>query len=314
MAQGFAALALAQGAAQDGVALFEQHKYAEAKKVLSEVVAREPGNAEAHAYLALVFLNFVRDTDQAVEHLQQAVKLADGNAKYHNWLGACYGRKAATSGVFKAMSAASKCRAEFERAVALDPNYTEARFSLLQYYLNAPGIAGGSVAKAKEQAAALARIKPYQGALAFGTIAEYEKQPARAEESYRQAIAAEPSNGDAYNQLGYFFLRQNRPKDALAQFRRLVELAPDQANSYDSLADGYVADGSVDEALESYKKALTIDPAFSSSVFGLAQCYEKKALWQDAARTFKRYLELAPSGRQADTARRKLQEIGKKQG
>ena len=185
--------------------------------------------------------------------------------------------------------------------------------SLLEFYLGAPGIAGGSVAKAREQALAMTEIDRHQGLLAQARIAEHEKNDPGAERLYRSAIAVKPAEGEAYNQLGYLLLRTKRRDEAVATFRKYVEVSPGKANPHDSLGEGLLALGEVSASIAEYQKALEIDPAFSSAFLGLAQCYERKSQWAEAQKALERFLELVPEGRRADDARDKLEKIKKKQ-
>jgi tetratricopeptide (TPR) repeat protein len=81
----------------------------------------------------------------------------------------------------------------FEKAIALDPNHVAARIGLSQFYLGAPGIAGGSVAKARAQGEALLALPDkrgeFQGRMVLGGIAAHESDWA---EMSRQLTAAEP--------------------------------------------------------------------------------------------------------------------------
>ena len=93
------------------------------------------------------------DTDKAVSLYQQAVAKSPKDAEAHFRLGGAYGDAAQKASIFSQMSLAGKCKDEFLAAVAADPNYLDARIGLLEYYMRAPGIAGGSEEKALEQAA-----------------------------------------------------------------------------------------------------------------------------------------------------------------
>lgn len=74
-------LTLAQGpqtnssATQNGVDLFKQGRYAEAKVSLAKAVAASPEDATAKAYLGMTIHNFDRDYDGAMNLLEEAVKL-----------------------------------------------------------------------------------------------------------------------------------------------------------------------------------------------------------------------------------------------
>lgn len=297
---------VAQTALDEAVALFEKRQYAEAAAQLAGVVAAEPGNARAHAYYGMALANAKGDLDGAVAQLEKAVSLDPASSRYQVWLGSIYSSKAGQSGLFKAASLAGKAKAAFEKAVELDPKSVEAHQALLQYYLFAPGIAGGSVAKARDQAAAIGALDAHRGHLAGARIAEYEKDWPAAEKAYRDALALQPDRGLTHNALGYALLRQQRTGDAVAEFRRYVELSPDDANAHDSLGEGLLAAGKTEEAAASYRRATELDPKFSPSVWGLGDCLDRLGRKDDAAAQYRRYLELAPKGSFADDARKRL--------
>lgn len=304
----------ARGATLDeGITLFEARRWPEARAALTTVVDREPGNARACAYLGVTLLNWERDFDGAIARLEKAVALDPATARYQVWLGSVYAAKAQDSGIFKAASYASKAKGAFERAAAVDPSSVEAHEALFQYYLFAPGIAGGSVAKAREQVAALAGLDPVRGVTARASLAEYGKDIEGARRILAEAVALRPDRAELRNTLGYLFLRQKRPDEAIEQFRAAVELEPRSANAYDSLGDGLLAAGRVDEAMASYRQALVLDERFLSSVWGLAECHSRRSEWTEARARLTRYLELVPAkGRGAERAHARLAEIAKR--
>ena len=298
--------ALAQSAVDDAVALVEKRQFAEATPLLEAAIAADPNDARAHAYYGVALANSKHDLDGAVTHLEKAVALDPGSSRYQVWLGSIYLAKAGQSGLFKAASLAGKGKTAFERAVVLDPASVDARQALLQYYLNAPGVAGGSVSKAREQASAIGALDAHGGRLAAARIADHEKEWPAAEAAYREAIALQPDRGATYNSLGYSLLRQQRLDDAIAAFRRYVALSPDDANSHDSLGEGLLAAGRVADAEVSYRRAIEVDPSFASSVWGLAECLVKLGRRDDAKVQNRRYLELVPKGGHSDEARKRL--------
>jgi predicted alpha/beta superfamily hydrolase len=60
------------------------------------------------------------------------------------------------------------------------------------------------------------------------------------------------------NQMGYQFLFDGKPDDAIAAFKANVERYPDSANVYDSLAEAYERGGRIDLAEPLYDKARTL--------------------------------------------------------
>lgn len=297
---------------EKGIDLFRARQFVEARKTLARALTANPADAAAHAHLGLVLLTHDRDLDEATSHLERAVEIEPTHSLYLQWLGMVYSRQAAEGGALSAPGFAQKARASLEKAVELHPRDVLARASLMQYFLSVPAAAGGSVAKAREQALAMTEIDRYQGLLAQARIAEREKNDTAAQRLYRSAIAVAPEGGEAYNQLGYLLLRTRRRDEALASFRKYMEVSPGEANPHDSLAEGLLAVGRVDEAITEYRKALDIDPDFSSAHLGLAQCFERKAAWAEAQQALERFLELVPEGRQAEDARTQLARLSKK--
>ena len=302
-------LADAQENESQALKLIEMKDYTGARKLLEMIVNRDKQNAEAHFRLGVLLINQFRDYDAAEERLERAVELADNNAEYHFVLGRLYGIQAQVSGIFSKLSYAGKAKSEFIRAVELMPQSLPYRFALMNYYLQAPGIAGGSVAKAEEQATVILGIDASEGHIARAQIAAYDKDDPAVEKHYRDAIAANPGKGRAHNLLGYFYLRQRRVDDAIAQFRLCLELEPNDPNSYDSLAEGLLERGTIEEALEHYTKALSLNSEFAPSVYGKARCLEAKGMKSEALTDYRRYLSLNPLGGNAETAKRKVKEL-----
>jgi tetratricopeptide (TPR) repeat protein len=297
------AAARASSATEQGVALYEQLRYPEAKILLGKAVALDAEDARAQAYLGMVLLHWDADIRGATAHLERATRLDPGNPRYHQWLGEAYTTRASSASQFEVPALAAKTRTELEKAVALGPEDLDARMALLQFYLSVPASLGGSDAKAEEQALAMTGVDRYRGLVAQGVVAEHEKETARAEQLYRTAIATDRTKGEAFNALGYMLLGQKRRKEAIAVFREYVAATPHDANAHDSLAEGLLDAGQVNESIEEYERALAVDPRFASSFLGLAKCYEAKRRWPEAIEALRRFLEIVPNGPKADEAR-----------
>jgi tetratricopeptide (TPR) repeat protein len=197
----------ASGKTEEGVRLFETRQLAQARPVLEAAVREDPSDARAVFYLGRTLLS-ADEVDKAVEWIEKAVALDGGRVEYHLWLGRAYGSKAMRANVFQQASLAGKVRREFERASALDPDNLEARFGLVEFYLRAPGVMGGSVAKARDQAAEIARRDTLQGHRAAGRVAEHEKQFDAAREEFSAALREAPEKPEPYYWLGSFYERR----------------------------------------------------------------------------------------------------------
>ena len=92
--------------------------------------------------------------------LEQAIALNPADSEYHRWLGKSYGRTAEGADWITAVRYATKARKSFETAVALDEKNALAMRDLLEFYVEAPGIIGGGMDKARPLAKRLLAVDP----------------------------------------------------------------------------------------------------------------------------------------------------------
>lgn len=169
------------------------------------------------------------DPEAAVTAADAALKSFPKDTDVLLWAGRAYGQRAMSASVFSKMSLAKKCRESWERAVAIDPAFLDARSELLRYYLVAPGIAGGSVEKAREQAVRIAAVDVTQGHLARGRVAEHEKDLVGAEAAYGKAAESDPGGTAGPIALATFYGGQKRWAEARAIFEKRLAADPDDA-------------------------------------------------------------------------------------
>ncbi|MDB4905498.1 MAG: Tetratricopeptide repeat-containing protein [Gemmatimonadetes bacterium] len=216
-----------QGAKSPGVALFEARRYDDAKRDFALRIQRNANDREAMYYLGRVAAA-QSATDESVKWFEKAVEADPQNADYHYWLGNAYGDAAQHASKFRQPFLARKVKAEFERAVQLDPRQLEGRLGLIEFYVQAPGFMGGSIPKAKEQAAEIMKLNRMRGGLAIASIAEREKNLVDAERGYRVAYDAAPDSLPAFASLTNFLLRQSRAEELFALAERYEKTHPDE--------------------------------------------------------------------------------------
>ena len=182
------------------IKLYEHGEYGQAVSLLSQQVQILPENGSLLLWLGKSYLK-LRKWDDAIRELEKAVQCEPSNALYHLWLGRAYGRKAENSSFLTAIGPARRVGKEFEIAVRLDPANLDARFDLLEFCLNAPGIVGGGRDKAIEQAAAIARINPLSGYGARAQIYEKDGKWDLALQELTRATVEFPDSARAYKDL-----------------------------------------------------------------------------------------------------------------
>jgi tetratricopeptide (TPR) repeat protein len=183
-----------------------------AAAAITALVKAQPDSAEAHILMARLQLRQGK-ADDAIDSAEEAVDLDPGSAQAHYWLGNAYGSRIGQVGMLSQAMMAPKLRDAFERAVALDPNLNDARGSLVDFYLQAPAVAGGSVEKARAQTQELLKRDPPRGQFALGRIAMYEKKPAEAAKAFAAASAAKPDDV-SYRMAAGVALQETKQWDA----------------------------------------------------------------------------------------------------
>lgn len=158
---------------------------------LSSDSSAQAGKAAFDEGMRLMRLN---KADAAEKQFERAVAADANSGLYHLWLGNAVGQQTTTASTLRQPFMARRVKAEFERAVALDPELIDAREGLIQFYLMAPGFMGGSEAKAREQQREIAKRNAFRGHLAAADVAWAGKDTAATERAIRAAIALAPDS------------------------------------------------------------------------------------------------------------------------
>jgi tetratricopeptide (TPR) repeat protein len=101
---------------------------------------------------------------------------------------------------------------------------------------------------------------------AYAARQDYDK----AIEELQRSIAIDSSYSPAYNSLGYAYRPVEKYAESEKAFKKYIELVPNDPNPYDSYAELLMKTGRFDESIAQYKKALSIDSHFGSSRLGIA--------------------------------------------
>jgi cytochrome c-type biogenesis protein CcmH/NrfG len=255
-----------------------------------------PNDAESQNLLCRAYLALT-NWDASVAACQKAVALEPENGEYHLWLGRAYGEKADHSSFFSATGLAKKVRSEFEAAVRLDPNNVEARADLADFYVEAPGIMGGGVNKAANQAQQLAALDPAQAHLVRAQIAEKDNDQAAAEREFRAAIQASGGKPGTWMDLAQFYRRTNRFDEMQAAIQQATSA---QKNQHVLLAAAEVLIltqrdlPAAAELLRRYLASETVEDAPAFKAHYLLGCLlERQGNTQAAAQEYRNALSLA---------------------
>lgn len=206
------------------------------------------------------------------------------------------------------MTMAPKLRDAFEQAVRLDPALVDARSSLIEFYLLAPGAIGGGIDKARAQATAIAKYDRARGYVAQGRIAAHEKKPAEALKAYEQAYATKPGDAELRLSLILAYQQAKRWKDAYAMAKQWTVDQPGKAKPWYQIgriaaeSGQYLPEG--EAALRSYLKLgrETGDPEPKHARYRLGQILARAGRKDEARAELQAALKIDPKFKEAKDA------------
>jgi predicted Zn-dependent protease len=253
----------------------------EAREPLEALLAREPHNLEATLLLAEVYHGIGR-RDQGIQLLEPMVKAhPDDPRVLGTYAGQCMLRAEELGLGFRALRLARRGSETMERAVALSPADISYREGLVEFYRQAPGLAGGSLEKARRHADAIARIDPVRGAAWQASLLIQEKKFAEALDACDTALTARPDDYMALFTLGRAVSESGlRLADGEAALRRCLGRAPSASEPGHAAVWyrlGLIAErrGDPEAARAAHREALAREPSFKRAAEALERLEER---------------------------------------
>ena len=118
---------------------------------------------------------------------------------------------------------------------------------------------------------------------------------AAAEQIYRQILAAEPDQPDAWHLLGVIAHQAGNNEVAVEYIGRAIGLSGHEANYHSNLAEAHRGLRRIPEAIACCRRALEIDPGFVDALTNLGCACLDQGNIDEGAACFRRALELAPN-------------------
>ncbi|TJY37155.1 tetratricopeptide repeat protein [Pontimicrobium aquaticum] len=201
--------------------LFKQKQFIKAEQLASAFVDKNPSNLKAIELLGDAY-GHQKKWDDAIVQYKKLVETKDDNANYQYKYGGALGMKALEVNKFKALGIIGDVKAAFLRAAELDPEHIDARWALVELYMQLPGIIGGSKKKSLKYAEELEQLSKVDGYLAKGYIYEYDDEPKLAETYYRKAIEIGGSL-TCYEKLTNLYETEKKPAKVIATIEEAYE-------------------------------------------------------------------------------------------
>ncbi len=297
--------------------LLRQDRHAELQRLARERLAARPDDSQALLALALGALenNDAEARKAVIDRAQSCTQAQPQVAACHYALGVVLGVQAMSEGMLKAARSAGTVKTALAQAQALEPGWYPARSALVEFYLLAPGVMGGSSSRAQE----LARAAP-QPAQAQVLQARVDLQEGRAEAVLQSltALLASADEAVAEDAAEWGFaaasklVNDGKAPQAQPFLERLVRERPASATGPYGLARVRAAAGAHAEALVLYEQATRAQGAARLPVdYRRGIALQELGRKDEARAAYARYVS-AGKGQKAslEDARKRLQELG----
>ena len=162
----------------------------------------------------------------------------------------------------------------FERALALQPKYPEARNNLGTLYL---------------------------------VMGKWDKAIACFKEVVSDILYNTPQF--AYNNMGYAYFKNGDYDKAIESYKLALRSSPSYTLCHSNLARAYEAKGELEEAIAAYKQCVFYFPKDSAAHLGLANVLLKQGKKKEAKEELNLTIWADPAGPQAKEARKKLKKL-----
>jgi tetratricopeptide (TPR) repeat protein len=284
--------------------LIEAGHWKRARSIVEQRVRETPQDPNL-AFLQSQIRNAFGDRNSPLALAEKAVALAPGVAMYHRQLAEVQGVMAQHANAFQQLFLARKFRKEIDAAIAIDPRNIQAQRDLMEFYLLAPGIAGGDMKRAEGTAQTIAGIDPAEGLSAKARIASYRKDYTQAEALTQRAAEAAPPNYKRVIALAQFYMAPEHLNESGAETaaRKALALDATRVDAYAILAAIYAGRGdwaALDSSLEAANREVPDDatPYYRAAERLIARGAEPER----AERYLRKYLAQEPEGNQPTLA------------
>ncbi|HTP35441.1 MAG TPA: tetratricopeptide repeat protein [Candidatus Acidoferrales bacterium] len=308
--------------------LISQRRFGEAESSLKKAIAMAPKQAAvSYTELGNLYLINMNKPADAMRSYRSALALDSSFAEAHYGLGSAM----ATTGDY------THAEAEFtaaEKVVPTDPmpvqargvaqmmekNYSGAVQSFTRALALRPDQIPWLMARAEAYEALGSpnnALKDYQGCVRvdqkyspayvkIGVIYQTQNRFADAQKAYESAIAADPKQVFAYNNMAFGLAeRKERLDDALKFANKAVELEPQAPQYRDTLAWVRRARGELDQAARLLEQVSATNPPQGEFYYHLGIVYSEQGRNAEASAALKKALSLGSFG-EAEDARQRL--------
>jgi len=277
----------------------------DAEVLLNEFIARSPDDPDLYYQLATIYL--WRDGGQSgnggasweylnkiEDYTEKAIDLNPNDARYYVIYGHAVGLKALRGGKIKMFTRARAAKSRYETASEMDPTNVEAKTSLIEYLMQAPGVAGGDKDEARKLAAVVTELDSAAGFYAWKSIYLQENEYDKLEASIRGVIQAQPDSTQGYLEFARLCQRREDFDCAIEYIEKVLSLEPDDVVPYWHLSRIYLKKEDLAAAEQALLTAVELKPNETRVYRWVGDFCRKQERWDDAIAWYQKSLEVDP--------------------
>jgi tetratricopeptide (TPR) repeat protein len=208
---------------------YKNKDYSNANLLFNIVLDRHGASTSSLLYLAKIHLR-TQQLDEAEAYIHRTLKHAKNSdqqtlAEVQFWVGQIMEKQAEASSIFSVLSYADSAHNAYLESIKLAVNNAKYRSALIEFYLDAPAIAGGDFSKAIEHSYILFKIDQKAGYLSLIACFDRNDNAQQAENLFQQALKRFPLAPELYQKRAFLYLKQKKYELALADFKSSVRIS-----------------------------------------------------------------------------------------
>jgi tetratricopeptide (TPR) repeat protein len=251
-----------------------------AEQLYLQILKAEPSNADA-SYLLGALCQALGKPEQAIAHLETAVRLRPNHAASHNHLGVVLAQQGK-------MDQAIAC---FQEAIRLEQLWAEAHTNLGHALREKGGIPKNAISFRQVPGRELDFAQLYSQ---LGNRLLFKKQLNEAAISFQQALNWKPDFAEAHNNLGVVYAEQGEANEAITSFQRAIRCKPDYADPHNNLSVILRRRGRFEAAEASVREALRLKPDYPEALNNLGITLREQERLEEAEASLREALRVKP--------------------
>ncbi len=295
----------------------KQRDFPSAVKTYQKIIQLSPNDASAFYGLGQVYISMMNWSD-AIGPLEKTVQMDPQNVGAYQLIGRAYREQRifdkAADAYEKYLAAdpqtpgdshyeLGECYMELERypdavrvfqkSVELEPQSIHKISKLAEAFEK-----GGQIDESAARYEELAQLSPKDAKIYYNIIVrmyDEAKMPDKAVTAAQKMVAQDPSNPEAYYNLGIMYTNQEKYPEAIEAMNKAIELNPGFDYAYLNLGNAYYQMKNYKEAIPVFQKLVEIVPDNSQGWLFLGICNMQLKRWSAAVEPLVKVVEFEPN-------------------